>query len=186
MDPQRTMRISRCRPPRAPAMTVLVVIGLLVTGCGGGGSSSNGQRTPAGRSTGPADDQAVKYAQCMRENGVANFPDPVNGNLVLRQGAGAPDPNSPEFQSAQQACKSQAPAGAQSGPAGDPGAEARIHKFAKCMRKHGIPDFPDPKVSGGGVQMQIPPGVDPNSPRFASAQRACANLNPLAGLGGTP
>jgi hypothetical protein len=49
--------------------------------------------------------------------------------------------------------------------------------FSACMRKHGLPDFPDPTFSGGGVQMgiQSKPGSDlnPNSPTFQAAQQAC-------------
>ena len=53
-------------------------------------------------------------------------------------------------------------------------------KFAACMRSHGVPNFPDPTPGGGGIK--IPSGVDPASPSFQSAQRACQKLLP----GGPP
>src|SRR5262249_52861478 len=41
--------------------------------------------------------QGLKFASCMREHGVANFPDPQNGRFIA---GGDIDPNSPQFQSA--------------------------------------------------------------------------------------
>jgi hypothetical protein len=156
----------------------------LAAGCGGeseGGAASGGSST-----AGAGSDGAVKYAECMRENGVPNFPDPENGRLVLRAGPDSGiDPNSPEFRSAQEACQSLAPSGAQNG-GGGAGAEmeAQVLEYAKCMRENGVPEFPDPNFSDGGVRMQLPPGVDQNSPQFQAAQRACASI--LSELGGAP
>jgi hypothetical protein len=53
--------------------------------------------------------------------------------------------------------------------------------FAACMRSHGLSSYPDPKVSQSGdhVSMTISPGgLDPNSPAFMSAGRACNHLLP--------
>ena len=51
--------------------------------------------------------QAVKFAQCMRSHGVPNFPDPVaGGGISIPAGV---DPNSPQFQSAVQACQAELP-----------------------------------------------------------------------------
>jgi hypothetical protein len=53
----------------------------------------------------PADMQALlRFARCMREQGVADFPDPdAQGNF--RAQAGAISPKSPRFQRALQACR---------------------------------------------------------------------------------
>jgi hypothetical protein len=40
-----------------------------------------------------------------------------------------------------------------------------------CMRKHGFPDIPDPTAQGA---MEIPPGIDTNSPLFQAAQKRCS------------
>ena len=47
--------------------------------------------------------------------------------------------------------------------------------FAACMRAHGVPGYPDPKFSNGGVSQGYGrrDGIDPSSPIFQSAQRAC-------------
>jgi hypothetical protein len=55
-------------------------------------------------------------------------------------------------------------------------------KFARCMRSKGI-DIPDPQVSGDGVGIlqKGPTGVNPNSPRFQTAQKECGKLMPGGG-----
>jgi hypothetical protein len=50
---------------------------------------------------------------------------------------------------------------------------------AQCMRAHGITDFPDPSGSGGGIQ--LPAGINPQSPGFESAQKTCFKLLPGGG-----
>ncbi|HWD63849.1 MAG TPA: hypothetical protein VG405_01620 [Solirubrobacteraceae bacterium] len=56
-------------------------------------------------------------------------------------------------------------------PGGHQAAYTAGLNFAKCMRAHGVPDFPDPG-SGGGIQ--IPNGTNPAAPSFQAAQKACA------------
>jgi len=51
--------------------------------------------------------------------------------------------------------------------------------FAKCMRAHGVPSFPDPDGQGG--QLGPSSGIDPSSPQFQSALNGpCASLAPPA------
>jgi hypothetical protein len=45
--------------------------------------------------------------------------------------------------------------------------------FAQCMRKHGLPNFPDPTSSG---QLQLPNGLTTNSPVYQAAAKACGSL----------
>lgn len=54
--------------------------------------------------------------------------------------------------------------------------------YSRCMRSHGVPDFPDPKQVGG--EIQIPgsqSGTNPDSPAFTSARRSCRPLLPGGG-----
>ena len=55
--------------------------------------------------------------------------------------------------------------------------------FSKCMRAHGVSNFPDPTTSGGGVQLSIGPssGVNPQAPAFQAAQQSCKHLMPGGG-----
>lgn len=64
-------------------------------------------------------------------------------------------------------------------------------KFARCMRAHGV-DIPDPQPHGGGISIggsRSGSGglgkdtLDPQSPAFQSAQKACESLMP-GGKGG--
>jgi hypothetical protein len=56
--------------------------------------------------------------------------------------------------------------------------------FAQCMRTRGEPNFPDPARKGGRVQETITAGsgVDPNSPQFTAARKACRHLLPNNGV----
>jgi hypothetical protein len=168
-------------------VAALAVVGSGLAGCGGsGGSSSTSSSAPAasGGGGGGATDgaQAVKYSQCMRSNGVPGFPDPVNGRLQLQfQKGGAVDPDSPQFKSAEQACKSLAPAGI-GGSGQNTQQQGQMLKFVACMRKNGVPDFPDPE--GGKMIFKGGDNVDPNSPQFQAAQKACQKLLPGGAPGG--
>jgi len=115
----------------------------------------------------------------MRRHGVPNFPDPdSNGRLVFSSGEGI-NPNSPQFRAAQRACQSLL-------PHYQPSAKAQAQflkqalRFSQCMRAHGVPNFPDPQSSGSGVGLRITKdsGIDPNSPQFKAAQKACEALLP--------
>jgi len=207
------------------AVATVVVVGILVAGCGGGGkspgvanlssssttsshtSSSSSSTTSGGGSAlgggGPSTgsgrgaprsgfaiqtgnpQKALKLSECMRANGVPNFPDP-NGQGVI-QGSGI-DPNSAQFQKAQQTCAKDLGGGAGTrSPAQIAKAEAAALAFSKCMRSHGVPDFPDPQFSsGGGISIRITAhagaggnnGLDPSSPIFQKAQQTCSSLLP--------
>lgn len=63
---------------------------------------------------------------------------------------------------------------------------AQAIKFSECMRAHGVPDFPDPKSAGGGIQIKLSPGMNPFSPAFKAAQTACHALMPGGGPGSGP
>jgi hypothetical protein len=64
---------------------------------------------------------------------------------------------------------------------GDPAA------YSACMRRHGVPDFPDPdsrgriKITSGAKANGQKFGIDTNSPQFAKAQQACQKLQPHGG-----
>jgi hypothetical protein len=74
------------------------------------------------------------------------------------------------------------PAPAQSG-SGNQGL-VKLEDYAKCMRSHGIADFPDPQPNpggqGGSFQANGGSGSDlnHNDPRFQAADQACQSLLP--------
>jgi hypothetical protein len=86
----------------------------------------------------------LQYASCMRSHGVPAFPDQGPGaEFSIPVGSGI-NPQSPAFQSAQSACSNLIPrAGA--GPS-EATEQQKLRMLAEslCMRKHGLPSFPDP------------------------------------------
>jgi hypothetical protein len=62
------------------------------------------------------------------------------------------------------------------------GKYAALLAYSRCMRSHGVANFPDPKQVGGGIQFDgSATGVNPQSPLFVSAQRSCRHLLPGGG-----
>jgi hypothetical protein len=160
--------------------TVLALITVLcVAACGGG----SGQSGATGTNAKAASDQALKFATCMRGHGVPNFPDPSSGGgLRITPGSGV-NPQSPAFQAAQKTCGKLLPGG---GPGARKPTKAQFVAalaFARCMRRHGLPHFPDPLASfpaGSGpvialrgMMFQPGPGLDPRSPAFQQAASHC-------------
>jgi hypothetical protein len=132
-------------------------------------SASGSARTSAGAKAPPGGD-ALKFAQCMRDNGVPDFRDPGSeGGALVPPGT---DPKAVE--AAQQKCKQYLPDGGQPPNVSAEDLE-RSRRFAQCMRDNGVPDFPDPQADGGGQQLQ---GVDTSSGSFKSAQEKCDTLVP--------
>jgi hypothetical protein len=140
------------------------------------GSGDSGQ----GAASSTFEQQALRHAQCMRAHGITNFPDPVPGKSESIGQSGV-DTNSPTYQAASSACRQYEPKSGNPGQGATSQDRTQQLNFAKCMRKHGIPNFPDPS-SRGGPQSVTNYGIDPNSPTFQAANRACSSL--LAGGGG--
>src|SRR5579862_4231625 len=126
---------------RAFLAAVLAGLSLLVSGCGGSKAPSVagiGTATPrnaagGGAGSGSAQSQtqlqldALKYAECMRADGVPKFPDPRGGGgFVFPAGAGI-DPSSPAFKAAQAKCLKLMPGG------GPPGAGSTTHPSAQWL-----------------------------------------------------
>ena len=73
-------------------------------------------------------------------------------------------------------------------PASGTSGVAQMEDYAKCMRSHGIKDFPDPVANpggqGGSFEINGGPGSDlnHNDPRFQAANQACQSLMPQPGV----
>jgi Pectinacetylesterase len=88
----------------------LTALALTLAACG---RDSNEATTAPTSPPSPAG--AFAYAQCMRDNGVPEFPDPVDGQLRFNGESGSGlDPLSPEFQAAERACRDLIPPAPQS------------------------------------------------------------------------
>lgn len=141
------------------------------SGSGGGARAGFSLAGPGGSA------KALKFSQCMRSHGVPNFPDPSGSGAISITPASGINPRSQQFQQAQTTCaKRLSIAGGTPSPAQQARALAAALKFSQCMRSHGVPTFPDPQTgNGGGITLKLDPssGIDPSSPVFQSAQKAC-------------
>ena len=124
----------------------------------------------------------------MRAHGVPNYPDPSSGSGAIDSSQlGVSDT---VYESARTTCDRLYPqphntAGLTT--AQEQQVLGQLLNFAKCMRSHGVPDFPDPSPasaiwgSGGGQLFTLPSSINHNSPQFTSAQNACKSLLPSSG-----
>jgi hypothetical protein len=156
---------------RSVSMTLVAVsCAVAIAACGSSASPSSAAGTGSG------DALALKFADCMRAHGVPNFPDP--GLPVGGPGSGINE-QSPAFKSAEKACGE--PGGHSAAPPPTESDKLAALAWAKCMRKHGVPNFPDPTLSQPsgnafefrGIFFSIGPGLNPQSPAFKQAQAAC-------------
>ncbi len=60
------------------------------------------------------------------------------------------------------------------------GGVAQMSKYAGCMRKNGVPNFPDPNAQGQ-ISISSSAGIDPGSAQFQQAQQTCQKLLPNGG-----
>lgn len=125
------------------ALALAGLIGLAGAGCGSTGAA--GTATSARTTDSGADkslskqEKAVKFAECMRANGVPHFPDPdPRGEVNF-----GVDVTPQVFTRAVDACKALKPPGALSSKR-TPKEQAASLRFAECVRAHGVSDFPDP------------------------------------------
>jgi hypothetical protein len=158
------MRVAMaCGKPRGVVAALGVV--LLIAACG---SSS---KAPAGAKA----SQGIAFASCMRRHGLSDFPDPIPGHgLQFNLPAGVA-PGSPAFRSAQASCKHLVPQPGRGNAAESAGADSAALAFARCMRAHGVPSYPDPAYRNGRPTEQplSSYGIGPDAPAVQGAERAC-------------
>jgi hypothetical protein len=124
----------------------------------------------------------LKFAQCMRDHGV-DMADPTfdqgGATVVQRVKKGDED----KMNAAQKACQKyqdqiKPP---QMSEAEQKEAKESALANARCMREHGITNFPDPQFDENGrmsMKFDKSNGMDPNSPKFQAAMKACQKDEP--------
>jgi len=192
-------------------VVVLASAALLLAGCGGGSSSpgvahlssstsggsaaNTGGKSSTPESSASTQQKMVAYSQCMRSHGVPEFPEPTEGRLLIHTSnhnghVTGVNPRSSQFQTAQKVCGKLLPNGGVPSAAEQAKMQEGALKLSQCMRTHGVPNFPDPIVSGGGVRLKLKAGgangIDPESPQFRAAQKACQSIAPGPGGKGGP
>jgi len=169
------------------ATAALLIVAASATACGGKSTSpgiaalGTSSASPSASSSGHG--SALAYSQCMRAHGISDFPDPnSNGSIGLNAEAGSDlSPDNPQYQAANNTCKSLKPAVSQQQRQA---VATALLNYAKCMRQHGISDYPDP--SNGSLRVASSPGsdLDPDNPQFQRANIACKQFLQSAGKGG--
>lgn len=167
--------------------TTMIAGGLLlmfaVAGCAAGPGDGDGVATAqsgaATVSPTPSrtldEDTPLKFAQCMREQGLTWFPDPdTSGRTVVKVPQSV---DQAKFDAAQEACKEFAPDGGEPGNV-DPELIEQARQMARCMRENGVPNFPDPQPNGSMQLDRDKLGTGPGEPKFDKAQEKCAQYLP--------
>jgi hypothetical protein len=151
----------------------------VITACGSnshGSTSSGGPPTQAQIQQGRQD--VVRFANCMRSHGVPNFTGPTSP-YEFKSYVSARSEGSPAFQSAVTGCQHLLPGG---GPPSQHEARSQAQiaaalAFARCMRSHGFPSFPDPTSSGEVThEMLANAGIDLHQPAVPQAADACVSV----------
>lgn len=147
-------------------------------GVAGGGSKTTHEAASTGSASGSPTAQLVAFSRCMRSHGIADYPDPTTSGgavgITLHGGPGSDlNRDNPRFKAAKQACQSLQPGGSQ-GPTQSAQKIAAEVTWARCMRSHGLPSFPDPNGQGVFDRSKF----DENSTAFQTASNACKSLRP--------
>ncbi len=145
----------------------IVAIGVLpLVACSGSPSSAGSGGAP--NATGSTAPSAVGYSACMRSHGVPDYPDPDSSGQLPKGDAQQFGVSTSQYGSAQQACQYLLPTGGslqqqeyqcmQNSDCPSAlvqqmlGADRRL---ARCMRSHGVPNFPDPTIDSNGPIFNI-------------------------------
>jgi hypothetical protein len=162
----------RCRrPPILTTVIAFAAVSLLAAGCGGASSTTVATTTAQ---SGP-----LAYSHCMRSHGVPSFPDPNSsgGNNKPAIVSALQAVGNSEAQAAQTACLH-----VNGGSPGQRAARSQTHTvamlaFARCLRSHGFPSFPDPTSSGELThEMVASAGVNLHQPAVRQAGDACVSV----------
>ena len=180
-----------CRPSRAqprPARVTAAILGtvalaLLAAACSGSPSSTGSGGSP--KVGGSANSQiGIDYARCMRSHGVPKYPDPEGSHELAN---GLPkvslqqlEVSSSQYQAAQNDCAHLLPNGGQMTQVQSQKDLNAMLRFARCMRSHGVPNWPDPTYgsAGWGFNLVHVHGFDPNSTQIDHKMDVCDRVLP--------
>jgi hypothetical protein len=173
----------RRRPLVPTSLAALAAVSLLAAGCGSSSPSSASASNASSSSAQPTRAQmvqdAVNFSDCMRRHGVSDFPDPSSAPREFKQSLNPSEPHSPAFHTAAAACQHLLPGG---GPHPQSASRSQAQSaaalaFARCVRGHGFPGFPDPSATGDlSHQMLANAGINLHQPAVVQAADACVGV----------
>ena len=192
---RRRPRPARPRPARTAAAIIATAALALLAACSGSPSSSAGGSPGAGGSANSPStnsQKALAFSRCVRARGVPNWPDPASGGGVPKETAQQLGVSSSQLQAALNACQHLLP---DTGNIDDNPAAlhlwwSQMLHFARCMRSHGVPNWPDPSpypqdpvrptfnlhAAGIGFHRGAQPGNIVNSPQIQAKVRQCESV----------
>jgi hypothetical protein len=114
-----------------------------------------------------------EFAQCARQHGKPDFPDPaIQEGVLAFPGATKED----QF-AVQDACGSilqRVPVSmVHQAHAPSPQEMAQLRQFAQCLRENGMPEWPDPKADGTFPIVGTPLEAEGKSQRLLDARKVC-------------
>jgi hypothetical protein len=168
--------------PTLPVAAAAIAAAAMIAACGSSSPSSSSSSGSGGQPTRVQLQQdVVRFADCMRSHAVPSFPDPTTSphefKFSLSPNSGIAQ--SPAFQRAYTACHHLLPGG---GPSGQSAAHSQAQiaaflAFARCLRSHGFPSFPDPTSSGQLThEMLANAGINLHQPALLQAADACVSV----------
>jgi hypothetical protein len=177
-----------------PTIIATAGLALLAAACSSNlpSTGSAGSPAAAGSASTPS---AVAYSHCMRSHAVPNFPDPGSNGVIPKADSQQLGVSSSQLQTAQRDCQSLYPTtggsfqqqAQQCYVAGDcPPAIVQqvltqLRKLARCMRSHGVPNWPDPVADPQGqVSFDVSAqGIPRHSPQIDSKVQECGHVMTL-------
>ncbi len=159
---------------RRMSLLAAAVVALLAAGCGSSSPSSSVAQSSQPHSIQPA----INFTACMRSHRVPDFPYPTADPRAWKQALAPSTPHSPAFVSAVASCQHLMPGfGQQQSPAHNQAQDASFLAFARCIRGHGFPSFPDPTSAGELThQMLASAGIDLHQPAVVQAADTCVSV----------
>ena len=153
-----------------PIMMLVVAAGCSTSTDGNGVASVNGSAVPSATATLSFAELGRRHARCMREHGVPEADPQVQPNGDVRVGGGY-DKHALDqdvLSTAIEACKQYEP-----DLSGLPAADRELkldgaREYSRCMRAHGVEDFPDPDANG---RFQLPQEM--TDPDYDQAKETC-------------
>ena len=170
----------------APLAVLAALLGALA-GCGAAGRAPGAANAPTQTVQQQARTVWLHYAQCVREHGAPNFPDPhvdSQGHASFDQ----TEQTKAEALQAQGACGSilsRLPASVTSNAPVTAAQLRQLTEFARCMRQHGLPRWPDPRPDGTFPLTATPYANMGKSPAILAAWRACSRFDPSGSISGS-
>jgi len=162
------------------AALIMIAMACVISACGSSAPAQTGKSAgnSSGSSATTARERAVKFAECIRSNGIGAFPDPnASGQFAygIPSKSSPLNPDSAAWKQAVGACKSLEPSGFIPTSFTPKQQSARL-EFAQCVRANGVPNFPDPTSNGPLIAVQNARSI----PGLQAAIQKCSQKYPEA------